>query len=623
MQALLSILLALLISFSTIAQGKRAMTPLDVANLKFVGSIAASDDGHYIAYTLRIQADPLVENVPAHFELHLYDLKSDQSTPFCTRGTVRSVAFRPQHGTITFLNKLDDARTTTLYEIPLSGGEARTLVAFDRSIAQYDWSPDGRSVAFVSNEESQVPSTNLPYQPEVYQGNLTYRRGYIATPGQGEPVQLGIEGNVEAMYWSPNGDRLLMSRSKTPLVDDHYMTQKLSVYDIPKKKVTGTVDHEGKLGAYIWSPDGSQIAFIAGMDINDPVAGRLFVASADGGTPKCLKPDWKGAFESVEWIDPNGITFLGSKGAESAHGLIHPNTGDMQEMPGTEGLAIGSFDINTLGGVAYTANTSAHPTELFYATSPDDNRRLTNSNPWLDEVQMGMQEVVKYKAEDGLEVEGILIYPVDYDPAKRYPLIVGVHGGPESHVNNGWITGYSYPGHVGAAKGYASFYPNYRGSTGRGLQYTLTSQGDAAGLEFDDIVNGVDHLINIGLADKDKVGVTGGSYGGYATAWLSTKYSDRFAAGVMFVGISNKVSKWGTTDIPNEEYLVHAREWVYDNYEFYLERSPVFHADKCKTPLLIMHGKEDPRVHPSQSMEMYRHVKSRTDTPVELIFLSR
>jgi dipeptidyl aminopeptidase/acylaminoacyl peptidase len=166
----------------------------------------------------------------------------------------------------------------------------------------------------------------------------------------------------------------------------------------------------------------------------------------------------------------------------------------------------------------------------------------------------------------------------------------------------------------------AVFYPNYRGSTGRGVEFSKLSQADPAGLEFDDVVDGVDYLIDIGLADSAKVAVTGGSYGGYATAWMATKYSDRFAAGVMFVGISNKVSKVGTTDIPNEEYLVHARKRPWDNWQFFLERSPVYYADKGKTPLLIMHGAEDPRVNPGQSREMYRHLKLRGSAPVRLIF---
>jgi len=121
------------------------------------------------------------------------------------------------------------------------------------------------------------------------------------------------------------------------------------------------------------------------------------------------------------------------------------------------------------------------------------------------------------------------------------------------------------------------------------------------------------------LVDGEKVGVTGGSYGGYATAWMSTRYSDRFAAGVMSVGISNNISKWGTSDIPEELYHVHARKRIWDDYQGYLERSPIYHVDNAKTPLLIMHGKEDTRVDPGQSYELYRHIKTRTETPVRLV----
>lgn len=147
----------------------------------------------------------------------------------------------------------------------------------------------------------------------------------------------------------------------------------------------------------------------------------------------------------------------------------------------------------------------------------------------------------------------------------------------------------------------------------------MTSQGDPAGKEFDDIIDGVDYLIENYNIDGDKVGITGGSYGGYATAWMATRHTERFAAGVMSVGISNNISKWGTSDIPEEMYLVHSRKRIWDDYEFYLERSPIFYADQAKTPLLILHGKEDTRVSPGQSYELYRHLKTRTETPVRLV----
>jgi dipeptidyl aminopeptidase/acylaminoacyl peptidase len=248
--------------------------------------------------------------------------------------------------------------------------------------------------------------------------------------------------------------------------------------------------------------------------------------------------------------------------------------------------------------------------------------RKTQHNPWLKDVKFGKQEVVSYTARDGeFDIDGLLILPVDYERGKSYPLIVMVHGGPEAHYSNGWLTAYSMPGQLGASRGFAVFYPNYRGSTGRGVEFTMSSQRDLSGKEFDDIVDGVDYLIERGIADPDRVGVTGGSYGGYATAWMSTYYSDRFAAGVMFVGISNNLSKWGTSDIPEELYLVHSRSRLWEDWMDYLKRSPVYYVDRSETPLLIMHGKEDTRVHPGQSLELYRHIKVRKpEVPLRLVW---
>jgi dipeptidyl aminopeptidase/acylaminoacyl peptidase len=178
----------------------------------------------------------------------------------------------------------------------------------------------------------------------------------------------------------------------------------------------------------------------------------------------------------------------------------------------------------------------------------------------LKRKRFARQEVIRYKARDGEVIEGVLLWPLDAEPEQRYPLILAVHGGPESHVSHGWVTSYGNPGQTAAARGFVVFYPNYRGSTGRGVAFAKAHQRDAAGKEFDDLIDGVDHLIEMGLVDGDKVGITGGSYGGFATAWCSTRYSERFAAGVMFVGISNLISKSGHNrhcrrDVPRSSSL--------------------------------------------------------------------
>jgi dipeptidyl aminopeptidase/acylaminoacyl peptidase len=197
---------------------------------------------------------------------------------------------------------------------------------------------------------------------------------------------------------------------------------------------------------------------------------------------------------------------------------------------------------------------------------------------------------------------------------------MNVHGGPEAHESDGWQTAYSKPGQVAAGKGYAVFLPNYRGSTGYGVAFAKEHQGDYGGKEFDDIVDAKRFFVNQGLADGDRVGITGGSYGGYASAWGATYYSAEYAASVMFVGISNNISKFGTTDIPNEMYLVHERKWPWEEWEHLLDRSPITHVDKARTPILIMHGDSDTRVSPTQSYELYRNLKTRQPgTPVRLV----
>lgn len=245
--------------------------------------------------------------------------------------------------------------------------------------------------------------------------------------------------------------------------------------------------------------------------------------------------------------------------------------------------------------------------------------RLTHSNKWLNDVALAKQESITIKARDGIEIGGVLVYPLNYQQGQRYPLIMSVHGGPESHDKDGWLTAYSRPGQLAAAQGYAVFYPNYRGSTGKGVEYSKLGQNDYAGKEFDDLVDLKNHLVNIGLVNEKSVGITGGSYGGYASAWGATKLTKHFAASVMFVGISNQLSKFGTTDISNEMHLVHARSYPWDKWQWYLERSPIYWVEKSETPLLIMHGKADPRVHPAQSMEMYRYMKVHGKT-VRLVY---
>lgn len=617
-----ALFIAALPCFTAAQDTDRGLTPLQVAQIKHVDHAIISNDGKTVAYTVTQRANPLKENKPAVSYLYVRGVNDSTATPYVTSMDVSEIAFRPEHNSITFLGKKGGENVNALYQIGLQGGEARKIMTFPRSISGYDWAPDGKHIAFMAAEAIPKRNTTLPYHPEIYEENLRQRRGYVTNVAKKnhKPIQLGIEGSVYAIKWAPGGRTLALAVAPTPLVDDYYMKQDILITDHHGQKVLGRVKHEGKLGQFEWSPDGNHLAMIASADIHDPIAGRLFVVPRSGGEPTMLSPDFKGMFEQIQWTDSTTIQYLASKGPWSTYGSIRIDGTEMRTQIAPGETILQHFSRASNGATAFIAGKSTHPHELYFMGSGETRpQRITHTNPWLADIPLGEQKVVTWKAADSLELQGILIYPLNYEEGRRYPLITVVHGGPESHYDNGWITDYSDPGQVAAGDGYFVFYPNYRGSTGRGIAFAKSSQADMAGEEFDDIIAGIDELIAEGVADSARVGVTGGSYGGYATGWFATRYTDRFAAGVMFVGISNNISKWGTSDIPEELFLVHARERIWDDYMKFLKRSPIYYAGQADTPLLILAGKEDTRVDPGQSYELYRHIKTRTDTPVRLV----
>lgn len=598
------------------------ITAEQVATIKNVTNSVLSADGAYTAYTLSVPADPKKENSGNKSLLYVVHNATGKSRLYYSASSVSQIAFRPLKGTLTFLTRQGNNKTNAIYEIDLQGGEATQVYGFSSNILSYEWADDGEQIAFITMEKAVQPKTSLTYAPTFFEENYDLRNTYIIHVSNNTLKKVNVSGSAYMLAWAPNNKMLAVSTAPTGSVDDSYMKQSIYVIDANTNTVVSKIANEGKLGQFTWSPDSKQLAIVGAYDLNDPTDGTLSIVSAQGGKPTVIDGQFKGKYESIIWKNKD-INFLVSEGTASSLGTISADGKFKKTIYKASEQHITTFSLSDKGLISFTANAPTHPSELFLLDNKKGTaQRKTFSNEWMNDLKWGKQEVISYKAKDGkFDVEGMVIYPLDYKEGTKYPLITVVHGGPESHYSNGWLTGYSNPGQMGATKGYVVFYPNYRGSTGRGVTYTYSSQADLAGKEFDDIVDGVDYLIAKGIVDEKRVGVTGGSYGGYASAWMSTYYSHRFAAAVMFVGISNNISKFGTSDIPNEMKLVHERGDIWDNWQKQLEISPIYHVDKAQTPILIMHGAEDPRVHPAQSMELYRHIKVRKpEVPVRLIY---
>ena len=613
----------------------RGMTPWDVARLQSVTSAAISPDGQHVAYTVSVPREPMVdENGPNWSELHVYDVEAEESRPFVTgEVNVSSVKWTPDGTHIAFRAKRDGDENTVLYVINARGGEARRLVVHEESIAEYDFNDDGSRVAFLAKEgktEEEEELEEQGFDMEVYEENVKNNLLFVAdvdlsdhrADGEVEARQVELEGHPTELAYRPGHEHVLVAMADDSRIDLHYMFRKYHVVDLASGEVAATIDTEGKLGGAAWSPDGEHVAFIGSADIHDPAEGRLMVAPATGGEPTELLPGLMGHVSDVEWRDDDTVVYVADVDVRTEVGSIPARGGDPKILVEQGEVVINGIDLSADGKrMAAVGDTWKHPNEVYVGRTGGAPERATFHNEWLSEITFGDQNVHTWTARDGLELHGILITPVGYEHGKRYPLIVSVHGGPEAHEENGWKTWYSRPGQYMAAQGYFVWYPNYRGSTGRGVDFTLTSQGDPGGAEFEDVVDGVDDLVARGMVDPDRVGITGGSYGGYATAWGATYYTEKYAAAVMFVGISEQYSKFGTTDIPRESQLVHQHpRKVYTDWQFFLERSPIYHAEGSKTPLLILHGKDDPRVHPTQSMTMYRYFEHMADAPVRLVW---
>mgnify|MGYP001423391636 CR=1 FL=1 len=616
------LLLALAVPALAAAGG---LTLEQVAKIRSVTQASISPDGRNVAHVLSVpRAIGVDDDGPAWAELHVASREGAGRGFVTGKVNVSGVAWMPDSRSLVYLAKRQGDETRVLYRLPVDGGESVAVARLKSDITAFSLSPDGRRVALLAGEPESDELKALKKQgfsQKVYEEDWRPVQLWIAEVGndKAEPRRIALEGSVQAVQWSPAGDRLGLLVARRQLTDDTLVFTRVRIVS-PEGKALGKVENPGKVAGLSWSPDGAHLAFVSAEDEHDAQQGRLFVVGKDGGAWRDLLPGLEGHVIAVDWRDARTLQFISHEGVQARVGEVGVDGAGQRTLLAAGGPVWTGFSRSGAGDVALVGSTPAHPPEAFLlAAGAAEPKRLTDGNPWLKDVRLAKQEVVRYKARDGLEIEGLLVHPLQRRGSARVPLITVVHGGPESHYSNGWLTAYSQPVQHAAARGYASFLPNYRSSTGRGVEFSKKGFGRPGMEEFDDVVDGVDHLVATGLVDKARVGITGGSYGGYASAWGATYYSDRFAASVMFVGISDQASLVTTGDIPWEQYLVHWGKWPWEDPELFRQASPIAHVQKSNTPTLILHGEADPRVPPMQSYMLYRYLKLAGQAPVRLV----
>jgi dipeptidyl aminopeptidase/acylaminoacyl peptidase len=423
---------------------------------------------------------------------------------------------------------------------------------------------------------------------------------------------------VSDPQWSPDGNRISYTTRPTQKADDSGLSDvwMMNVSNGEKKKIEDTPASSDNAR---WSPDGKWIAYTGVTDPNSGVSTTyVYLVPSAGGTPRQLTSKFDLSAGAPVW-SRDGKSLYFSANVLEANEIFSADvvSGNVTQLSKT-GASINLADITKDGNTAIGTLTLPNaPAEIYKSNLKfTEPIALSSHNRWLSEFTLADTEIVKWKSKDGTEIEGLLTKPVDSDGGKL-PLLLNPHGGPTGASTN------SFNGTVQvlAANGFAVLQPNFRGSTGKGLAFAQANKNTWGKGDYEDCMTGVDALIARGLADPDRLGAFGWSYGGYMTFWILTQ-TDRFKAVSPGAGLTNIYSMYSQNDIQRYLRWFYSDKAPWDATELYWDRSPMKYVNNVKTPTMIMHGQVDTRVPIAQAQEFYRALKDR-NVPVEFVVYPR
>jgi len=622
---LTALFVSLLVSNVALQAGeKKPMTFVDVLSLKGISGLRLSPDGKQALFT-QSEADWKRNRSISH----IWRMNTDGSQVIqMTNGPEGEGggSWSPDGKYISFITKRE-AEEAQIFLLNNSGGEAIQLTEHKTRIRSHRWSPCSQKIYFTAEDplsEEEEKKKKAKDDAYIFERDFKLSHLWVFDMKTKQEKRL-TEGDftVREFSVSRDGTKMVFAAAPTSLYDDTLKSEIwiLDLDDGSKRQITKNGVNEADISL---SPDSSQILFIAesGPNFEDYYyQPNLFVVPAKGGKPEVLLPDFEYEVYDSEWsADGTFIYFTANMGVHCE--IFCLRLDDMKPEQMTEGQhVIRSIDYNPeTETMLYELNSPNNPDTFWLMDMKSRSARMIHDPyPELEAFKIARYEAVRWKSTDGKEVEGILIYPVDYEEGKRYPLLAHTHGGPMSS-DKFTFDGYA---HARAGRGYAVFKPNYRGSTGYGNKVLRDMVGHYFLHADDDVLTGVDYLVQKGIADPERLGTLGWSAGGHMTNWLVTQ-TDKFKAASSGAGASNWISMYAQSDV-----RIYRTPWFlgdpwHENapLKAYREHSPIFYVHQAKTPTLIMCGENDPRVPLPQSIEMYRGLKAN-GVPTELVIFPR
>jgi dipeptidyl aminopeptidase/acylaminoacyl peptidase len=602
--------LALALAWPAAAAAQRAMTFEDVVGYKGVSSPAISPDGRLVAFVVR-EAD-----LEGHaFTTHLwrYDAAAGRSRPITFEGRDRAPSWAPDGQTLAFLS--DRSGKTQIYLMPRDGGEARAATHHATPVQAFQWSPDGRRIAFTAADppsEDEERKAKAGEDQVVVDATFDWPKLWtLDVASGGETRLLADDLNVEAFTWSPDGARVALVARPTTLYD---FVRRREIYVMPAGggPLTRLTDNDTPESDLVWAKDGRSIFYTAPDESRFVNAeSKLFRIDVNTRTIARLAGSYEYGIESPA-LAPDGRRLLFTSGVRAGRLLcaLDLASGRIDRLTRTDGT-VGGFDVSADGAsIAYVFSDAAHLPDLWQGPlQPFAAAATPTVNPQAAEWRLGETRVIQWKSRDGWEIEGLLTLPVGYEPGRRYPLMVVLHGGPQAAVTLALTPGYMDYHQVLAGRGWAVLRPNYRGGTNYGDRFVQGMNRDTGGGDFEDIMTGVDAVIAQGIADPDQLGVMGWSWGGISTGWIVT-HTDRFRAASAGAMVSDHFSVFGQADLTFdvEYFYVGGVPWA--DPARYLDHSPINYVMRAKTPTLLLSGLADVRCPYPQSVEFYKGLKA-------------
>ncbi|HEX9163635.1 MAG TPA: S9 family peptidase [Thermoanaerobaculia bacterium] len=633
-KSLLAVFLILAVSAAA-----RTIDVDDIMKTVNVSDPQISPDGKLIAVVV---SRPNVAEDRFDSEIVLVEVASGkQRTLTYDRKHVSSPRWSPSGDRLAFLAEAPAAKdkepSLQIYVMAMSGGDAMKVTSSPTGVQHFAWRPDGNAFAFVAADEAPERKDRAKHEDAFEVGNLDYLAKEM--PMSSHVWMINADGSSakrltsggwslptyeppgpipSPLSWSPDGKLLLITKQETPVYGDNDRAT-IQVLDVATGATRALTKNAKFEATGVFSPDGTRVAYLYPRDGDLNNETEIFVTSINGGDAVDATRGIDRSILRQLWMPDGKSLLVGGHDATATALWLQPIGGPARKLDLGDISPSWSFwvdmSVGRDGAVAFTGSEPQRARELYYVSSVDAKpRRLTSYNDWVDGITLGKVERVTWK-NDGFDEDGVVVYPPDFQPNRKYPLVLFIHGGPQASS----ARTFSVAAQAMAARGWIVFSPNYRGSDNLGNAYERAIFNDSGAGPGRDVMAGIAALEQRGIIDRDRIAVSGWSYGGYMTSWMIGHYNI-WKAAVSGAAVNNLVHEYSLSDNSvTVAYGMGGSPYDPKYARAYVEQSPITYASKIRTPTLIISDTGDTRVPATQSFEMYHALK---DNGLEVKFIA-